>query len=467
MVCPSDFVYPISVHDNCVCNEVVALHNRHLVDRTYIPFDESLWRWVARQTVPYYPSDLVPSTYQQVVAAYTGRKKRMYYNAMQRLNNTGYKKEYSHVSMFVKPDKIGLDVIGSKDPRAIQFRRPEFNLYMGRYIKAYEHELYGSLTMGVVSNTRIIAKGLNNYQRADLIIEKSACFDNPRYVLLDHSRFDSTINTEHLKSTHRKYQRAFRSRTLQQCCRSQLKNKCWSRGGIRYNTTATRMSGDPDTGCGNTIVNADCLWGFLHLSGVNKFDIILDGDDSIVFVEANDVSKLDFTIFGRLGFDTKHEIVDDITQAEFCQCRLVRGNKNNMMRNPMRVLSNTACSRRKYADVSWPAWIAANGHCELSTNTGMPILQSFGSSLIKLSRKRLFDDQNEYRKLDVPLVESQITTQARMDVYTGWGIPPYVQELMEAIDWTSYSYIQPSERTQVYTKQSLTTSDSWWLGWNN
>lgn len=40
LVNPQCFGYQINVHNSCVCNEEVALTNRHLVDRSYLKFDE-------------------------------------------------------------------------------------------------------------------------------------------------------------------------------------------------------------------------------------------------------------------------------------------------------------------------------------------------------------------------------------------------------------------------------------------
>lgn len=265
-----------------MCNELKALTNRHLVDRQYIPFDRNFYLKVARQTQKFYPKNLDPCSYSEVINVYTGPKKQIYLRALKNLQLYGYKQRYSNISMFVKPDRYPSGDIANKDPRAIQYRDPEFNLMLSRYIKAFEHHCYTNLTYGVVSNTRVIAKGLNNYQRAELIMEKAACFKNPVFILLDHSRFDSTINVEHLKATHRKYQKAFRSKSLQKLLNCQIHNKGRSKHGITYQTYGTRMSGDPDTGCGNSVVNADVLWAYFKYSKILKYDFILDGDDSIL-----------------------------------------------------------------------------------------------------------------------------------------------------------------------------------------
>lgn len=170
--------------------------------------------------------------YEEIYKGYTGRKKRLYHNAACLLRVEGYRKEYARVKMFVKPDRYPEGDCREKDPRAIQYRSPQFNLAMAAYIKPFEDAIYPTVHYGVVSRTRVIAKGLNNYQRAELLLHKIESFVNPRFVLLDHSRFDSTINQTHLRTTHAKYQRAFNSRRLHEFCHAQLYNKGVSKHGI-------------------------------------------------------------------------------------------------------------------------------------------------------------------------------------------------------------------------------------------
>lgn len=363
----------------------------------------------------------------------------MYIKALENLKMTGLMYKHGIVKMFVKPDRYPADDILEKDPRAIQYRSPEFNLEFSRYVKSFEHAIYSTLKMGVCSNTRVIAKGLNNYQRAALIMEKAAHFDDPIFILLDHSRFDSTINVEHLKSTHKKYQRAFHSRTLQKILNFQLVNVGYSKHGIKYRARGTRMSGDADTGCGNSMINADVLWAYFKFSKIRKYDFILDGDDSIGFIERADLSLLNNKLFGYMGFDTKFQIVDNIHQAEFCQSRLVLTTPPVMVRNPVRAFSHGQCCRRSYAPFQYRQWLAAVGECELSLNQGVPLLQSYGQQLADLSTVKLYDE--DYRwKMETHEKKSKsipITQEARVSFYEAWGVPIHLQEIIENIDFTS------------------------------
>lgn len=437
------FVYQVRIHADCPCNELVSLCNRHLVDRTMIPFDQNLWRRATRRTLKYYPEGLAPVPYDDIISAYTGGKKRLYTRARHVLTTEGLQPKHAVVKMFVKPDRYPVDTIEAKAPRAIQYRSPEFNLEMGSYIKPYEEALYPSLTMGTISGTRVIAKGLNSYDRAELLLTKIDSFRRPAFVLIDHSQFDSTINRHHLQATHKRYQRAFKSRKLQRCLRSQLVNTGYTKHGIKYRARGTRMSGDPDTACGNSIVNAEALHAFLVESGVSKYDFLLDGDDSVVIVESADKHRLDFTLFGRLGFQTKYEVVDDLDEVEFCQSKIVLADRPVMVRNPARAMSHAAVSRRPYSNHQWHHWLAAVGSCEVASNLGVPILQEYGAQLRRLSREHLVDDDFKFRyeMYDHRVTERPVTEDARLSFALAWGVDPATQRVIESFDFTSQVYV--------------------------
>lgn len=432
--------YQINVHANCVCNEYKALTNRHLVDRTYITFDKALWRSVSQETLRFYPQGITPIPYEQVISEYRGNKKRMYYKAMVDLKTNGLQSHHWIVKMFVKPDRYPVGDVESKDPRAIQYRSPHYNIALASYIKPIEEALYSQLKYGVASGTRVIAKGLNNVERAELFLAKVEAFRCPRFVLLDHSRFDSTINTEHLKATHNKYQRCSRSRYLAWLVSKQLKNVGYSKNGIKYRATGTRMSGDADTALGNSIINADCLYGFLTRSGVTKYDFILDGDDSVVVVEADEVKKLDYSLFQRLGFDTKMQIVHELDEVEFCQSKIVLSTPVTWVRKPDRALSHSSVCRKRYTPLAYQRWLAAVGECEWSTNRGVPVLQSYGLQLARLG-KPLMDEELRYRwGLGDHSGPVAVTADARDSFFLAFGVHHDVQLMLEAHDYTANAF---------------------------
>lgn len=475
LVCQANqLCYAVNVHSSCVCNEYKALTNRHLVDRSSIKFNRALWMRVARETIKYYPKNLKKVSTMEVINCYKGGKKAAYLRAAENLRVNGYQEKFKVVSMFVKPDRYPEDDCVEKDPRAIQYRKMEFNLALSRYIKAFEHEIYATLTMGVVSQTRVIAKGLNNYERAELMLDKDSYFSQPVYLLLDHSRFDSTINQTHLRTTHKKYQRAFRSNWLQKLLNAQLVNKGFSKNGIVYRAKGTRMSGDPDTGCGNTVVNLDCLIGFLSICGIRKYDLILDGDDSVLWIEKTDLSKIRLEIFEQLGFMTKCEMVYDIIDVEFCQCKIIRAQRPVLVRNPLRMMSHTQVSRKIYPRHHIKHWLSGVGLCEMSSAQGIPVSQAYGAYLFKQSAKQIYDDDTRWKMelLNIQTKEIEVTAQARLDYWQAWGVPISLQLLLEtSFPVVGYSDNKTHENVTAYwslfsTYESLPkhSGSVWWRG---
>lgn len=407
----------------------------------------------ARFTRKWFPRNLEKWSLNQVIDGYQGNKRRIYVHAAVDLAKQGFQKRWANVQMFVKPDRIPEWQCEDKMPRAIQYRKPHYNLAAGQYIKPYEHECYMQLTMDVVSGTRIIAKGLNNEQRAELLVAKADHFSNPLYLAIDHSKFDSTINQHHLRSTHQLYQRAFASRNLHILMKQQLNNSGFTKGGIRYKVKGTRMSGDPDTGLGNSIVNAIALRGFLRHKGVERFDILLDGDDSVVIVERDEyVRGGETAIFKRLGFETKIEYTEYIQEVDFCQSRIVFTPSPVFVRNPLRVLSHACVAQKTYAWWQYRGWLAAVGECEMACNYGVPVLAEFGRQLAKYTGARVYDDDLRWRMQGRKPKFKEVNMQARISFYNAWQIPVQTQLYLEGLDFTAWAVPVPEPETTRKSK---------------
>lgn len=443
--------YQVAVHSSCVCNEQQALYNRHLIRRG-AEFDAALWNYHARLTqkeleIP----EMEPISYREVIQCYTGGKRRTYFMALQKLRQGGLLPGDMKVSMFVKPDRYPAGVIGDKHPRAIQYRSPKFNLVMSTYIKPFEHWLYNK-TYGF-SNTRVVVKGLSPYERAELFEEKIKNYNDPVFLEFDHSKFDSTLRRQHIKSSHWAYQRAFGRLKFLDC---QLNNFGYSKGGIRYYVRATRMSGDPDTGCGNSYVNLLALRAWIRARSIRKYDIMLDGDDGVVIIERSELFKVELAPFSRLGFDTKMHIKFSKYEVDFCQCRLMTIPRPNFVRNPVRAISHSVCCLKKYDDATLLAWQGGVGQCELALNEGVPVLSVLGSVL---AREEYFLDQDMRARMgSCKPVRRNITMEARIQFWKCWGIVPDMQLYLEH-DFTA-ACIQKQTKDTGYGNQSICTRDS-------
>lgn len=438
--------YQVITHAGCICNERAALHNRHLVDRSYIPFDQSYFMKCARKVNREFAfQGLAPCKFHDIISRYTGPKRQLYLRALDDIRTYGFDHRWAHIKMFVKPDKFPFAKAMVKPPRAIQYRSPAFNLLLAHYLKPIEDWFYNSLSPG---GFRFAAKGLNNVQRAINLKEMSSTFDNPAYILLDHSSFDSTINETHLRTTHKFYTKLNNSSKLKMLLKFQLNNKGWSKHGIKYMVKGTRMSGDFDTALGNTYINYVALRSWLRLAGV-RGEIMLDGDDSVVIVERSSMYRLDMDHFGKCGFETKMEVVYDLVDVEFCQSKYLPTEPPRFSRNPIRALSRLNISVKNYHGSGWRRYQSGIGHCEMAVNQGVPILYPIGLKLARLSKRPIFDTEMEYKVSSVEICDIPITDEVRVAFYQAWGISPYEQIAIES-EYTPHIRAPAVELIQSY-----------------
>lgn len=414
--------YRLAVHSTCACNELIALHNRHLIDRSYIAYDDAYFRSNFKLASKHWINNgLVRSTYADIISSYSGGKKKIYKAARAHLALEGLVEKDFHIKMFVKQDKYQEASITSKMPRAIQARSAKYNLVLATYLRPYEKWFYMVPGLGP-SGTRVVTKGMNSEQIASLLLEKYSYFNNPILLACDHSKFDSTIRAEHLFAEHKIYYVSYKSKYLRYLLNKQINNRGYSRNGIKYNVRGTRMSGDYNTGLGNSLINRAVLESWVHNI---KHEILLDGDDSIIIIERDDMKKLDRSHFTRMGFETTIEVFDDITQVDYCQSKLVMSDVPIMCRNPCRALSNMAVCLHRYHPRMYREWMSSVFQCLIHTNSGMPIFDS----LTHLVGKFRVVDEDYHRKMEgVNYVRRRICRDAFAKT---WGISPEWQRYIE------------------------------------
>lgn len=421
--------YRVSVHGNCRCNELVALHNRHLVDRTSIGFKPSFWRDAERYVRQHLRLPNVDRmSLKEVVATYHGSKRRTYYQAMKDILEVGWNDKWPKVRMFVKPDKYSEADVGLKYPRAIQYRDPRYNLLIARYLKPFEEVFYKIKMNGL----GVIAKGLTNYQRAEVLVEAGHLFRRPLYVMLDHSKFDSCVTVDHLKFCHKVYTSAFPGVTgLKTLLRHQLVNKCRSRTGIWYRIRGTKMSGDYDTALGNTLINYAVL---MYFTRNVKRHILVDGDDSVLVMDYHDYGRLNFQEFNALGFSTTVETTELISEVEFCRSKVLPNAQPRLVRDVRRALSNYNVSTRYYPKKCWSRLMKGRALGELSQVRGVPIIESLMEKLAGVKGDPIYDPDSEWKVRQAHAEKVSISLVDRLDYEVQWGVPPDIQVMVES-EW--------------------------------
>lgn len=425
--------YRATIHNSCICNEIVSLHNRHLIDRSHIPYDHAEFTKAFEYSRPQLMKLSAPWTNPwQIAKSYTGGKRRVYMRACQWLESEGIRSRDFKLSMFVKPDKYPVAVAPTKPPRAIQFRTPKYNLLLASHLKGLEHSFYREAGDGVVPD---IAKGRNAQQRASDLLEKSARFKQPIFYNSDYSKMDSCVRVEMQRLIFsRFYLRKRRSRMLNRLLRAQLKNVGKTKRGIKYGVPGTRASGDYNTGFENTLINFIVLRWILHAAGIYG-EIYIDGDDAIIIVETWDAPKLEAafsSLIGKLGFEVKLIKSKTLHQTPFCQSKLIECEEPMMARNPLRALANHNISLKNYPAKVWPRLHEAKMLCEFYSNPGSPVLMPIARDLLT-GVDPLFDpDQRHAYELNRTVHAVDIVTPlARVLYHQAWGISPHEQELLE------------------------------------
>lgn len=433
----------VYTHKSCVCNEKVALEQRHQVD------DGS--RYTSTRKLKKYLRPYIglvsPVSEEHIISRCSGEKRNLMLQAQSTLEFDPVDKRDSKVKMFLKDDKylMGTEWIGDAigveveepdygAPRCIQYRNKRYCLRLATYLHAIEEHVYSSRDE---YDTLIFAKSRNLTQRAQDLADKWSSFVNPKALLLDHSKFDAHCSLPLLKLEHWFYGKCNDSFELKDLLKWQLYNQGRTKNDTRYATTATRMSGDQNTGLGNSLINYALLKSFVEDYKL-KATIYVDGDDSVIIYEDNGQTWTSMDYFKQFGMKTKYSTTTNFSHVEFCQTRPVfDGEKWHCVRNPYRLLVRTPWTVKERWALKRDIYLASIGRCEMALGMGLPIGQYLGQTLAALSSRHVVTDL-EYvarRQYVKPLkaVVVQPTAECRASYEDAWGIAPEMQMRIESL----------------------------------
>lgn len=422
----------IYTHKGCVCNEQIGLHGRHLIDdgarMELCPPFKHLRRFVTHVS---------PWTEDQVIAMAASNKKALLKAAQQSLlTHPITPRDYS-VKMFLKDDKynntegvaqyLGIDdKLEFKAPRCIQYRNKRYNLRLATYLHPIEHHLYSQVNW---NGTPIFAKSRNHMQRGQDLHEAWTSFVRPVAWLLDHSKYDAHCHLPLLKLEHRFYKMCNDSVELAELLNAQLINKGKTKNATKYTAFATRMSGDQNTGMGNSCGNYSML---REVFGANA-SYYIDGDDSVVITEHD--FQPDMSKFKKFGMVTKYSTTTDFSQVEFCQCKPVFANSWVMVRNPYRFLTRVPWTLRQFGHKKKLAYIASVGECELALGLNLPVAQYVGHKMMAFSTSRIKTEGHWRIKTLQNRSPKQVqppSYETRLSYQDAWGISIERQLELEA-----------------------------------
>jgi len=388
-------------------------------------------------------SRITPLTLEEVVETYSGRKRTIYATALADLQIKSVNKRDAFSNAFVK---VGKDKTTGA-PRCIQPRNPRYNLSLGRYVKALEHRLYKWIAK-VFGDGPTVMKGYNVDEVARIARGKWDSFHHPAGVGLDATKFDMHVSVAMLDWEHNVYLTIFNDHPeLRELLQWQMHNVgagyCED-GKLSYKVKGKRFSGDMNTAMGNCLIMCGLVWVYAKLRGVHV-KLINNGDDCMVFMEAEDVAKFNLGIkewFLEMGFRMKvEETITDFQKLEFCQMKPVQISEGwTMVRNITTALTkDTMCLVPVTNETGIRKWMYSVGVCGLALCRGVPVMQAFYNAYIRNGiddKGRIANavqSQSGMRFLAQRLGNRSdvITDKARYDVFLAWGISPDEQVAME------------------------------------
>nr|UUW21104.1 MAG: RNA-dependent RNA polymerase [Sanya tombus-like virus 6] len=469
------------VHSNCLQNMIRGITERVL----YVPSGEGLAKppqpkdgvfgrlsHIRERLVrkacrtPVIPLDDFP-------AYYDGRKRRVYQNAVDSLKTRGLTVRDATIDAFLKAEKVNFTAKVDPAPRLIQPCTPRYNTELGRYLKLFEKELLARAFTRVFGY-RVVVKGLNAQETADVIVDHWKRYRNPVAVGLDASRFDQHVSADALKWEHSVYNAVFRDPKLKQLLSWQVVNRCIARvEGMKLEYEAScRMSGHPNTGLGNCLIMSSIVLGFLEEYDVDA-RLVNNGDDCVLILDKSELSKLNRIMRWALDFGItlkREEPVYEVEHIEFCQAHPVLcANGWRMVRDPRVAMSKDCVSLQDWStETGIRYWAQAIGTCGLALTRGVPVWQAWYEQLVTLGvqapegvSERVWDCGMGMMAKGV--VGCDVSQEARYSFWKAFGIPPDVQEALEEeyrrplelVPFTPTVY--PAEIPTIDSQNPLTT----------
>jgi len=462
LVPPIEGLWPTYIHAECICNEIIGVTNR-VIGEVPLPtkYGLSLLDAEMRQ-IARFVGQLNPETYQQFVARFVGRRRSRYENALASMqHNALTKRDFSRIKAFVKSEKRRPDK--NSDPRIVQFCDARAIIADGVYIRPFEERLYQYKQGGM----RIFAKGMDVFKRGYIIPKKMSFFANPLVVMLDAARFDQHLDISVIKLEHKYYSRAYRDPQFDWQLRNEEVSKVTTRGGLKYTVVGKRLSGCVYTACGNNFTQASMANAAAKAVGFRHYDLLLDGDDCLLFIEADESDKLELfkRYFLEFGQELKLEGRATIPEGvQFCQCKPIRvAGQWRMVRWWNKVLSQDTCGYRRWQEPNLVrSMLTAVGMCNLALNYGVPILQEHAIACLRNGDgkipKGFFEDEDvafrlgrgyKDRWIETKPIEIDESTRLSFELAFGVGVDEQLSIEAQLRSWTVEDVVSVYHGTEL------------------
>jgi hypothetical protein len=348
------------------------------------------------------------------------------------------------ITSFVKADKYEPDIANNKPPRMIQYRDPGTNVEVNRFLEPIEELVLKGKGLGK-NGLSDCSKGLNLQQRAKLWAEKRRVMKDPVCLKADYSKFDAHLHTHIISATHRLYENMMG--IPPGFMDFQFVNKAET-GTIKYTAVGTRMSGDRDTGGGNSIVNIAIIRTIERVSGID-IEFLCDGDDSLIWVERDQVDQFEkwLGIIPKFaGMKLEIERAYTLEEEEFCHSKLIMDESGEWkcFMDPLRTIHRAFWvvnkgGARQCAEL-FKGIVEANRHVSAGLPMVQPIMDHWHNILQQYHYKKVRSvwgegDRWKREQLELErkptLVDYVDSDYMRHQVWKYWGHTPEFQRRIE------------------------------------
>ncbi|APG76415.1 hypothetical protein 2 [Sanxia tombus-like virus 8] len=350
-------------------------------------------------------------------------KRRFYQQVVDQIRNG--RKITSGITPFTKLEKMGSNKY--KAPRLIQARHPTFNIAYGCYIKPLER-----------ANKHKLQFGKGTYDEIGAKIHKLSR-KYQYYTEGDHKTFDAHVTRDMLRICHEHYRSCYQQdNQLRRLCSKTLRNKARTREGENYSVVGTRMSGDVDTGYGNSIINYYILKKLLGILRI-KGDAIVNGDDFILFTSSKLDSEQCKRILREFNMETEMgESTNNIHHIEFCRCRLIYHPDGHptMAFDPDRLQKIYGATYLPWTDEQYTGYLQVIHHANFMINQNSPAHRQW---------RPLLSLEDKLKKYMTHSLERVFAKQSNNRVYK-WDYltPSYIEAYPNyKIDKPQYPYYKP------------------------
>ncbi len=223
----------------------------------------------------------------------------------------------------------GVHNIVDFDPRIIQGASDKYNVALAPWMRVFGKLLAAKWN---IESRICYTSGLTG---EDLGVWRST-FGNDEVTIIeiDHSRYDAHQGKYSVEFETKFYQAAGSDNfpLVKQALDGSRLTSGYTSHGVKYSVPYTRRSGDPNTSCGNSLVNgatADYVLSKvcmeLGLKTHNQMRMLVLGDDNLIVLPGRLTSDQKYVmrlrmmqVYLKLGYEITMKIHDEWSQAEFC-----------------------------------------------------------------------------------------------------------------------------------------------------